>query len=92
MLLTRVGDFYECYEEDAETVSAITGLVVIKSAIISENALKISGFSCHNLETYLPKIIRAGHKVALKDSDTDFMCNTTYVFDRKQVDFIEAIH
>ena len=65
LLLFRCGDFYETYEEDAEQAAEILGLVVTRSA----NG-KLTGFPQHALDSYLPKLIRAGKRVAICDQIT----------------------
>lgn len=65
LLLFRKGDFYESYEEDAEQAAEILGLVVTRSA----NG-KLTGFPQHALDSYLPKLIRAGKRVAICDQIT----------------------
>ena len=65
LLLFRNGDFYESYEEDAEQAAEILGLVVTRSA----NS-KLTGFPQHALDSYLPKLIRAGKRVAICDQIT----------------------
>lgn len=62
LLLFRKGDFYESYEDDAEQAAEILGLVVTRSA----NG-KLTGFPHHALDSYLPKLIRAGKRVAICD-------------------------
>ena len=65
LLLFRKGDFYESYEDDAEQAAEILGLVVTRSA----NS-KLTGFPQHALDSYLPKLIRAGKRVAICDQIT----------------------
>ena len=65
LLLFRKGDFYESYEDDAEQAAQILGLVVTRSA----NG-KLTGFPQHALDSYLPKLIRAGKRVAICDQIT----------------------
>ena len=64
VLLFRVGDFYECYEEDAITASAVLALTTIKN---TDDDITVAGFPHHALDTYLPKLIRAGLRVAICD-------------------------
>ena len=66
LLLFRNGDFYESYEDDAEQAAQILGLVVTRSA----NG-KLTGFPQHALDSYLPKLIRAGKRVAICDQITN---------------------
>ena len=65
LLIFRNGDFYESYEDDAEQAAEILGLVVTRSA----NS-KLTGFPQHALDSYLPKLIRAGKRVAICDQIT----------------------
>lgn len=65
LLLFRKGDFYESYEDDAEQAAQILGLVVTRSA----NS-KLTGFPQHALDSYLPKLIREGKRVAICDQIT----------------------
>lgn len=70
LILFRVGDFYESYKEDAEKASEVLGITLTHSNKIKEEdgkALRIAGFPHHALDTYLPKIIRAGSRVAICD-------------------------
>ena len=70
LLLFRTGDFYESYEEDAEKASKILGITLTKSTKQKGpdgNAVKMAGFPYHALDTYLPKLIRAGERVAICD-------------------------
>ncbi len=67
-LLFRCGDFYECYEEDASDVSRIVGITLSTQAITgSSERLKYAGFPYHALDVYLPKLLRAGKRVAIVD-------------------------
>ena len=63
LLLFRVGDFYESYFEDAEKASEVLGLTLTRR----KNEFYITGFPYHALDTYLPKLIRAGLRVAICD-------------------------
>lgn len=70
LLLFRCGDFYETYKEDAIKVSNILGITLTKhSKRMDEEGkpLKMAGFPYHALDTYLPKLIRAGERVAICD-------------------------
>ena len=64
ILLFRVGDFYECYEEDAVKASNTLGLVLTE-----RGCTKLAGFPHHSLDTYLPKLIQSGHRVAICEQD-----------------------
>ena len=65
VILFRVGDFYESYFDDAKKVSDILGLTLTKRN--GENGYYLTGFPYHALDTYLPKLIRAGLRVAICD-------------------------
>ena len=65
MLLFRVGDFYETYGEDAVKSSEILGIVLTKRSSAIAESPELAGFPHHALETYLPKLVRAGLKVAI---------------------------
>ena len=70
MLLFRRGDFYETYMDDAEKSSRILGITLTKSSKekdLDGKPLKIAGFPHHALDSYLPKLIRAGQRVAICD-------------------------
>lgn len=74
ILLFRCGDFYETYGEDAEEASKILGITLTKSAKLKENDgkwLRMAGFPYYALDTYLPKLIRAGKRVAICDQLED---------------------
>lgn len=63
LLLFRCGDFYESYQEDAESASRILGITLTRDKAGDRQA----GFPYHALDTYLPKLIRAGHRIAICD-------------------------
>ena len=65
MLLFRVGDFYETYGEDAVKASGILGIVLTRRSSAMEQSVELAGFPHHALDTYLPKLVRAGLKVAV---------------------------
>jgi DNA mismatch repair protein MutS len=71
ILLFRVGDFYEMYGEDAAIGAAITGIVLTRKATASGSFSEMAGFPHHALDTYLPKLVRAGKKVAICDQLED---------------------
>ncbi len=64
ILLFRVGDFYETYGEDAVKASKILGIILTKHGK-NENRTDLAGFPYHALDTYLPKLVRAGQRVAI---------------------------
>ncbi len=65
ILLFRVGDFYETFSEDAITASEILGITLTKRANGYAATVELAGFPHHALDTYLPKLIRAGRRVAI---------------------------
>ena len=65
VILFRVGDFYESYFDDAKTISDVLGVTLTKRR--GEDGYCIAGFPSHALDTYLPKLIRAGLRVAICD-------------------------
>lgn len=70
LLLFRCGDFYETYKEDAAKAASILGITLTKSSRIKDDQgrpLAMAGFPYHALDSYLPKLIRAGHRVAICD-------------------------
>lgn len=71
LLLFRVGDFYETFGEDAVRASKILDIVLTKRANGSASHIELAGFPHHSLDTYLPKLIRAGNRVAICDQLED---------------------
>ena len=65
ILLFRVGDFYETFGEDAIRASGILGITLTRRANGSASYVELAGFPHHALETYLPKLVRAGARVAI---------------------------
>ena len=65
LLLFRVGDFYETFGDDARKTSEILGIVLTKRGKSPSTATELAGFPHHALDTYLPKLVRAGQKVAV---------------------------
>jgi DNA mismatch repair protein MutS len=65
ILLFRVGDFYETFSDDAIKTSKILGITLTKRANGSAASVELAGFPYHALDTYLPKLIRAGQRVAI---------------------------
>ena len=71
LLLYRVGDFYETFGEDAVKASKILGIVLTKRANGSGTYIELAGFPHHAIDNYLPKLVRAGYKVAVCDQLED---------------------
>ena len=71
LLLFRVGDFYETFGEDAVKASKILDIVLTKRANGSASHIELAGFPHHSLDNYLPKLVRAGNRVAICDQLED---------------------
>ncbi|MBP3343641.1 MAG: DNA mismatch repair protein MutS [Bacteroidales bacterium] len=71
MLLFRVGDFYETFGEDAIIASKVLGIVLTKRNNGPGTSVELAGFPHHSIETYLPKLVRSGYKVAICDQLED---------------------
>ncbi len=71
ILLFRVGDFYETFDEDAKRASKALGIVLTKRSNGSASEVDLAGFPHHALEAYLPKLVRAGFRVAICDQLED---------------------
>ncbi|WP_026955997.1 DNA mismatch repair protein MutS [Algoriphagus vanfongensis] len=71
LLLFRVGDFYETFGEDAVVASKVLDIVLTKRANGSASHIELAGFPHHSLDNYLPKLVRAGNRVAICDQLED---------------------
>ena len=71
VLLFRCGDFYETYGDDALIASKVLGIVLTKRSSAVPGAIPMAGFPYHSLEIYLPRLVRAGYKVAVCDQLED---------------------
>jgi len=71
LLLFRVGDFYETFGEDAVVASKILDIVLTKRANGAASHIELAGFPHHSLDNYLPKLVRAGNRVAICDQLED---------------------
>ena len=71
LLLFRVGDFYETFGDDAVKTAAILDIVLTKRGAGSESETELAGFPHHSLNTYLPKLVKAGCRVAICDQLED---------------------
>lgn len=71
LLLFRVGDFYETFGEDAIKTSKALGIVLTRRANGAASSVELAGFPHHAIDTYLPKLVRAGYKVAVCDQLED---------------------
>ncbi len=71
LLLFRVGDFYETFGQDAIEASKVLDIVLTKRGSGSASEIELAGFPHHSLDSYLPKLVRAGHRVAICDQLED---------------------
>ncbi|WMI67009.1 DNA mismatch repair protein MutS [Aestuariibaculum sp. YM273] len=71
LLLFRVGDFYETFGDDAVKAAGILGIILTKRGAGSEGETALAGFPHHSLNTYLPKLVKAGQRVAICDQLED---------------------
>ncbi len=67
LLLFRVGDFYETFGDDAKKTSSILGITLTKRSNGAAADVELAGFPYHSLDVHLPKLVRAGHRVAICD-------------------------
>ena len=79
LVLFRVGDFYETFGEDAVKTSKILGIVLTKRSNGTASEVALAGFPHHSLETYLPKLVKAGQRVAVCDQLEDPKMTKTIV-------------
>ena len=71
LLLFRVGDFYETFGSDAIKAAGILGITLTKRGAGSESEIELAGFPHHSINTYLPKLVKAGERVAICDQLED---------------------
>jgi len=71
LLLFRVGDFYETFGSDAIKAAGILGIILTKRGAGSESEIELAGFPHHSINTYLPKLVKAGQRVAICDQLED---------------------
>jgi DNA mismatch repair protein MutS len=71
VLLFRMGDFYETFEEDAKIASRVLGITLTKRANGAAGDVPLAGFPHHAVESYLPKLVRAGYRVAICEQIED---------------------
>jgi len=79
LLLFRVGDFYETFGDDAVKTSAVLGIVLTRRANGSAQFIELAGFPHHSLDTYLPRLVKAGYRVAICDQLEDAKLTKTIV-------------
>jgi len=79
VLLFRVGDFYETFKDDAKIAAQVLGIVLTKRKNGKAAHIELAGFPHHSLNTYLPKLVRAGYRVAICDQLEDPKMTKTIV-------------
>ena len=79
LLLFRVGDFYETFGQDAIVTANVLGIVLTKRANGSASEIELAGFPHHALDTYLPKMVKAGYRVAICEQLEDPKATKTIV-------------
>ena len=79
LLLFRVGDFYETFGADAVKAAGILGIILTKRGAGSASEIELAGFPHHSLNTYLPKLVKAGCRVAICDQLEDPKMTKTIV-------------
>jgi len=79
LLLFRVGDFYETFDEDAKIASKVLGIVLTKRSNGAASHMDLAGFPHHSLDNYLPRLVRAGYRVAICDQLEDPKLTKTIV-------------
>lgn len=79
LLLFRVGDFYETFGKDAIKASKILDIILTKRGAGSESEIELAGFPHHSINTYLPKLVKAGERVAICDQLEDPKSTKTIV-------------
>jgi len=75
ILLFRVGDFYETFGEDAITASKVLN-IILTARNNGGSQIELAGFPYHSMNTYLPKLVRAGYRVAICEQLENRNCNT----------------
>ena len=71
ILLFRVGDFYETFGDDARTISKVLGITLTKRANGKASEVALAGFPHHSIDTYLPRLVKAGYRAAICDQLED---------------------
>lgn len=79
VLLFRIGDFYECFGDDAIIASKVLGITLTRRANGTSKHVELAGFPQHALDTYLPKLVRAGRRVAICEQLEDPKITKTLV-------------
>jgi DNA mismatch repair protein MutS len=71
----RLGDFYESFDDDAKIVSSVCNIVLTGRDMGTDNRVPLAGVPYHAVQTYLAKLIQAGHKVAIVEQTSDEVVN-----------------
>ncbi len=71
VLLFRIGDFFETFEDDAKTASSVLGITLTKRSNGAAGDVPLAGFPHHAIDTYLPKLVKAGYRVAICEQMED---------------------
>ena len=94
LLLMRVGDFYETYGEDAVKASKVLGIVQTRKSNGEQGYIELAGFPHHSLESYMPKLVRAGYKVAVCDQltgkENNYIASLCFYKDKGGVAFLDV--
>ena len=88
LLLFRMGDFYESFDEDAKTVSRLLGITLTERNNGDADDVPMAGFPHHALDSHLPKLIRAGLRVAICEQTEDANSSSGKVVDRDVVEVV----
>ncbi len=99
LLLFRVGDFYEAYSEDARTAADVLGITLTRRSgvPVDDEMRDMAGFPHHALDSYLPRLVRAGKRVAICDSpemwtyEEKSQCELWYIHDDDSPEELERI-
>ena len=88
LLLFRMGDFFECFDDDAALLSKIGGIALTKRHSGSAEASPLAGFPHHQLDTYLPKLVKAGLRVAVCEQIEDPKYKTGKIVKREVIEVV----
>jgi len=88
LLLFRMGDFFECFDDDAALLSKIGGIALTKRNNGSAEASPLAGFPHHQLDTYLPKLVKAGLRVAVCEQIEDPKYKTGKIVKREVIEVV----
>ena len=95
ILLFRIGDFYETFKEDAVIASDILGITLVRRANGTASGIELAGFPHHALDMYLPRLVRAGKRVAICEQLEDPRLEKGFVKrgtpDKKEMPFLSEM-